>query len=257
MPSAALKVTAQWKDIEKPVITGLENGKTYCASVEFEASDNDGIASVKAGSEVLTAGTNGKYTLATGVGTVTVVVTDNTGNTAEMTVTVNNGHTYEWQDDNGQYWKKCKFCGDETAKKDIPTITINGADSVCITENYKFSCTLPEGVTDVSCGFEFERSGDGLPAIIENNELHGVMPVDWYASSENSFKVYVSAKTTDGFGFIVYKTVVLQSENNNDTKLPQTGDNSHITLWFVLLFVSGSLLTVTGIYGKKKKHSKI
>ena len=91
-------LVAQWKDIQKPVITGLENGKTYCGNVEFTISDNDGIASVKAGDEVLTVGTNGKYTLAKGVGTVTVVVTDNAGNTARVSVTVNNGHTYgEWQ----------------------------------------------------------------------------------------------------------------------------------------------------------------
>ena len=91
-------LVAQWKDIQKPVITGLENGKTYCDNVEFTVFDNDGIASVKAGDEVLTVGTNGKYTLAKGVGTVTVVVTDNAGNIAQVSVTVNNGHTYgEWQ----------------------------------------------------------------------------------------------------------------------------------------------------------------
>ena len=30
------------EDIENPVITGIENDRTYCAEVEFEASDNDG-----------------------------------------------------------------------------------------------------------------------------------------------------------------------------------------------------------------------
>ena len=42
MPSTPLELTAQWKDIENPVITGIENDRTYCAEVEFEASDNDG-----------------------------------------------------------------------------------------------------------------------------------------------------------------------------------------------------------------------
>ena len=42
MPSTPLELTAQWKDIENPVITGIENDKTYCAEVGFEASDNDG-----------------------------------------------------------------------------------------------------------------------------------------------------------------------------------------------------------------------
>ena len=212
----SVTLVAQWKDIKNPVITGLENGKTYCTAVEFEASDNDGIASVKAGNDVLSADTNGKYTLAAGVGTVTVVATDHTGNTANVTVIVNNGHTYEWQSENGQYWQKCKFCGDETAKKDIPTITINGADSVCVTQDYKFSFTLPEGATDASYGYEFENKGDdGLPAIIENNELFGIVPVTEYEPSENSFKVYAGAKTADGFEFIVSKTVALKSEHTD------------------------------------------
>lgn len=43
---------------------------------------------------------------------------------------------------------------------------------------------------------------------------------------------------------------------NIPEKSPQTGDNSHILLWFALLFVSGGLLTVTVVYGKRKTHSK-
>ena len=92
----------KFKDIQKPVITGPENGKSYCDTVEFTVTDNDGIASVTANNVELTA-TNGKYTLEKGKGTVTVVATDNSGNTAEVTVTVNNGHTWN----NGV----CSFCG--------------------------------------------------------------------------------------------------------------------------------------------------
>ncbi len=92
----------KFKDIQKPVITELEKGKTYCDTVEFTVTDNGGIASVKANNVELTA-TNGKYTLEKGKGTVTVVATDNSGNTAEVTVTVNNGHTWN----NGV----CSVCG--------------------------------------------------------------------------------------------------------------------------------------------------
>ena len=86
----------KFKDIQGPVITGLENNKTYCDAVEFEVSDNDGIASVKANDVELTA-TNGKYTIEKGAGTVTVVATDKAKNETTITVTVNDGHTYEWQ----------------------------------------------------------------------------------------------------------------------------------------------------------------
>lgn len=37
-------------------------------------------------------------------------------------------------------------------------------------------------------------------------------------------------------------------------KSPQTGDNSNLLLWIALLFISGSAVTVTTVYGRKKKR---
>ena len=91
--TAGATLYAQWRDTAKPVITGVENGKTYCDTVEFTVTDNDGIASVTANDKKLTPDANGKYTLEKGTGTVKVVATDNAGNTADVTVTINNGHT--------------------------------------------------------------------------------------------------------------------------------------------------------------------
>lgn len=202
-------------DTIDPVISGIENGKTYCSAQTVTVSDNDAIQSVTVNGSAIDL-VNNQFTLSPAVGAQEIIATDNAGNNTKVTVTVNNGHTYEWQDYNGQYWKKCKFCGDETAKKDIPTITINGADAVCITQEYKFSFTLPQGATDPVYGYEFENKGDsGLPAIIENNELFGIVPVTEYEPSENSFKVYAGAKTADGFEFFVSKTVVLRSEHTD------------------------------------------
>lgn len=36
---------------------------------------------------------------------------------------------------------------------------------------------------------------------------------------------------------------------------PQTGDNSNMMLWFILLMVSGGMLVGTVVYGKKKKYN--
>ena len=201
-------------DASAPVISGVENGKVYCEAQTVTVTE-DYIESVKVNGTAVTLDKNNQFTLNPAEGTQTIVVTDKAGNvSAEMTVTVNNGHTYEWQSENEKYWKKCKFCGDETAKKDIPTITIDGADVVCVTQDYKFSFTLPQGATDAVYGYEFENKGDdGLPAIIENNELFGIVPVTEYEPSENSFKVYAGAKTADGFEFFVSKTVQFQKEH--------------------------------------------
>ena len=37
-------------------------------------------------------------------------------------------------------------------------------------------------------------------------------------------------------------------------KSPQTGDNSNLLLWIALLFISGGAVTVTTVYGRKKKR---
>ena len=48
-------------------------------------------------------------------------------------------------------------------------------------------------------------------------------------------------------------TVNAKAVVDNDTKSPQTGDNSHMALWFALLFVSGAGVIGTTVYGKKKR----
>ena len=57
----------------------------------------------------------------------------------------------------------------------------------------------------------------------------------------------------DGVAITTF-TVDDKAAADNDTKSPQTGDNNHMTLWIALLFVSGGALTVTCIYGKKKRY---
>ena len=86
--------TAHWRDMQAPVVNGLQDGKTYCSAVEFTATDNDGIASVTANGTPLPE-ENGKYTLPPAQGKQTVVVKDRAGNRTELTVTVNDGHTGE------------------------------------------------------------------------------------------------------------------------------------------------------------------
>ena len=48
-------------------------------------------------------------------------------------------------------------------------------------------------------------------------------------------------------------TVNAKAVVDNDTKSPQTGDNSHMALWIALLFMSGAGAIGTTVYGKKKR----
>ena len=287
-------------DKTAPVITGVENGKTYCETQTVTVTE-EYIESVKVNGTAVTLDENNQFTLNPAEGTQTIVVTDKAGNvSAEITVTVNNGHTagnddgncstpvyciyhpdtvvvaekshdfggewhndenghwhicqndgctvaqpqtphsgtddgdcttavicecgytitaanadhtYEWQSENGQYWKRCQYCDDETAKKDIPTIAVDAPDMVCRTQDYKFSFTLPEGATDADSGYEFTNMGGGIKLTAENGMYFGVLESQFYDENEISFKLKAYAKTTDGFVFFSEKTVAIQDEH--------------------------------------------
>ena len=57
----------------------------------------------------------------------------------------------------------------------------------------------------------------------------------------------------DGVAITTF-TVDDKAAEDNDTKSPQTGDNSHMALWIAVLLVSGGVITVKGVYGKKKRY---
>ena len=79
-------------DNVQPVITGIEDGKTYCEAQTVTVDETNVDAVTVNGTEV-TLDENGSFTLSPADGGQRIVVTDKAGNTAEMTVTVNAGHT--------------------------------------------------------------------------------------------------------------------------------------------------------------------
>ena len=204
-------------DATVPGISGIADGKTYCAA-QIVTVDEKYIGTVKVNGTEVSLDKNSQFALSPASGKQTIVVTDKAGNETRVTVTVNDGHTYEWQSENGQYWQKCKFCNHETAKKDIPTINISDADKVCRTQDYKFSFTLPEGATGAAYGYKFIGFGGGpLTPTVENGLYSGIIKASAYPATENSFKLIVSAKTADGFAFSAEKKVAIQNEHTGGT----------------------------------------
>ena len=79
-------------DNVRPVITGIEDGKTYCET-QTVTVDEKYIDTVTVNGTAVTLDETGSFPLSPADGEQKIVVTDKAGNTAEMTVTVNDGHT--------------------------------------------------------------------------------------------------------------------------------------------------------------------
>ena len=79
-------------DGTSPVITGIEDGKTYCEA-QTVTVDEKYVDTVTVNGTAVTLDESGSFTLAPADGEQKITVTDKAGNTAEMTVTVNDGHT--------------------------------------------------------------------------------------------------------------------------------------------------------------------
>lgn len=130
-------------------------------------------------------------------------------------------HTYEWQDGDGQYWQKCSVCGHETAKKGIPSITIMGADAVCVGHDYSFSVALGEGLSKPSAGYGcglggqlgMVASGDGSCSATIGADMYKT----GYENGERVIAVTASAETSDGYEVSVTKEVAIQSEHAGGT----------------------------------------
>ena len=99
-------------DGTSPVITGIENGKTYCEA-QTVTVDEKYVDTVTVNGTAVTLDESGSFTLAPADSEQKITVTDKAGNTAEMTVTVNDGHTFgEWTSNgDGTHTRQCTADG--------------------------------------------------------------------------------------------------------------------------------------------------
>ena len=95
-----------------PVIGGIENGKTYCEA-QTVTVDEKYVDTVTVNGKATMLDANGGFVLPPTNGEQKIVVTDKAGNTAEMTVTVNDGHTFgEWTSNgDGTHTRQCTADG--------------------------------------------------------------------------------------------------------------------------------------------------
>ena len=278
----------------QPVISGIENGKTYCEA-QTVIVDEKYVDTVTVNGTAVTLDADGGFVLPPTNGEQKIVVTDKAGNNAEMTVTVNNGHTFgEWVSDNdGTHTRKCTVDGcdafeTENCSGGNATCTEKAVCDVCGKAYGEFDGTNHEGGVQewtTRTAFNHEQKWNCCGAVIVASEAHewkdGVCRECGYVCLHNDAdkdhicdycKKTISEHVDKDKNYICdycEKTISAHEDATpeeikkpdtvtakpDDSKSPQTGDNSNLVLWIALLIISGGVMKGVTAFGKSKKHS--
>ena len=278
----------------QPVISGIENGKTYCEA-QTVTVDEKYVDTVTVNGTAVTLDADGGFVLPPTNGEQKIVVTDKSGNNAEMTVTVNNGHTFgEWVSDNdGKHTRKCTVDGCDA----FETENCSGGNATCTEKAVCDVCGKAYGELDgtnheggvqewtTRTAFNHEQKWNCCGAVIVASEAHewkdGVCRECGYVCLHNDAdkdhvcdyceKIISEHEDKDKNHICDYckKTISAHEDATpeeikkpdtvtakpDDSKSPQTGDNSNLILWIALLIISGGVMKGVTAFGKSKKHS--
>jgi hypothetical protein len=260
----------------QPVISGIENGKTYCEA-QTVTVDEKNVDTVTVNGTVVTLDADGGFVLPPTNGEQKIVVTDKAGNNAEMTVTVNNGHTFgEWVSDNdGTHTRRCTVDGCDA----FETENCSGGNATCTEKAVCDVCGKAYGECDgtnheggvqewtTKTAFNHEQKWNCCGAVIVASEAHewkdGVCRECGYVCLHNdadkdhvcdycekTISAHEDAPTEE-----IKKADTVTAKLPDDSKSPQTGDNSNLILWIALLIISGGVMKGVTAFGKSKKHS--
>lgn len=225
-------------DNVQPVIGGIENGKIYCEA-QTVTVDEKYVNTITVNGTEVTLDENNSFPLAPADGEQRIVVTDKAGNTAEMTVTVNDGHTYgEWvSNGDGTHTRQCTVDG----CNGLETKDCSGGKTTCAEKAVCEVCGKSYGELDPKNHTDLKH----IPAKAATEDAEGNIEY-WYCGGCNR---YYSDK--DG-------TKEIKKADTVTAKLPQsplTGDTSNLMLWSALLLASGGVLTGVTVFDKRKRHS--
>ena len=224
----------------RPVIGGIENGKTYCES-QTVTIDEKYIDTVTVNGTKVTLDENGSFVLSPADGEQKIIVTDKAGNTAEMTVTINGGHTFgEWTSNgDGTHSRECTVDG----CKGVETMACSGGKATCAEKAVCEYCGKAYGKTDLNNHTDLKH----IDAKAATKAAEGNIEY-WYCGGCDK---YYSDK--DGINEIK-KADTVTAKLPGNPKSPRTGNASDLALWISLLLVSGGVTGVTAGLRKKKKH---
>ena len=224
----------------RPVIGGIENGKTYCEA-QTVTIDEKYIDTVTVNGTKVTLDENSGFTLSPADGEQKIIVTDKAGNTAEMTVTINDGHTFgEWASNgDGTHSRECTVDG----CKSVETMACSGGKATCAEKAVCEYCGKAYGKTDSNNHTDLKH----IDAKAATKTAEGNIEY-WYCGGCDK---YYSDK---GGINEIKKADTVTAKLPGNPKSPRTGNASDLALWISLLFVSGGVTGVTAGLRKKKKH---
>ena len=228
-------------DGTSPVIKGIENGKTYCEA-QTVTVDEKYIDTVIVNETKVTLDENNSFVLSPADGEQKIIVTDKAGNTTEMTVTVNDGHTFgEWKSNgDGTHTHKCTVDGCNGSE----TKDCSGGKATCTEKAVCEVCEKAYGELDTNNHSDLKH----IDAKAATMDAEGNIEY-WYC--EDCGKYYSDVDATKE----ITKAETVTAKLPDEPKSPQTGDNSNLMLWIALLFISCGAVIGTTVVSKKKSRS--
>ena len=226
-------------DNVQPVITGIEDGKIYCEA-QTVTVDEKYVDTVTVNGTEVTLDENGSFVLSPANGEQKIIVTDKAGNTAEMTVTVNDGHTYgEWvSNGDGTHTRQCTVDGCNGSE----TKNCAGGKATCAEKAICEICGKAYGELDPKNHTDLKY----IPAKAATTDAEGNIE---YWCCKGCGKYFADSACTKE---ITAKDTVT-GKLLSDKKSPKTGASGMFTLCAALLLASGG--TAAAISKRKKKKS--
>ena len=238
-------------DNVQPVISGIENGKTYCGARTVTITEKY-IDTVTVNGTTVELDESDSFRLAPANGGQKIIVADKAGNTTEMTVTVNDGHTYgEWASNgDGTHTRKCTVDGCAGSE----TKDCSGGTATCKDKAKCAVCGKTYGKLDAENHADLRH----IPAkaatwVAEGNiEYWYCEGCGRYFSDRDGTKEIRKADTVTA----KRKSSSAAAKPEDDPKSPGTGDTSNLALWIALLFASGGAAIGTTVVSRRKKYNR-
>ena len=238
-------------DNVQPVISGVENGKTYCGARTVTITEKY-IDTVTVNGTTVELDESDSFRLAPANGGQKIIVADKAGNITEMTVTVNDGHTYgEWvSNGDGTHTRKCTVDGCAGSE----TKDCSGGKATCRDKAKCAVCGKTYGELDAKNHADLKH----IPAkaatwVAEGNiEYWYCEGCGRYFSDRDGTKEIRRADTVTA----KRKSSSAAAKPEDDPKSPGTGDTSHLALWIALLLASGGAAIGTTVVSRRKKYNR-